>query len=415
MDSCRQETGRSAEYRRDKPEPPVLIDVTRLIAHGWAKRQPTGIDRVCNAYWRHFHEGSRAVVQHRGLIRVLSPGATDDLRALLDGPQRGLRSQVARLLSAALVSEGATRDGLAGMAYLNVGHTDFDLSAHHKWVRQQRIRPFYFVHDLIPVLHPEYSRPHAVRRHRGRLRGAMQNAAGIILSTNAVADDLRAYAAVHRLPLPPLAVAAIAGEALSGATPMPPAGIVSPFFLCVGTIEPRKNHRLLFDVWRHLAKARGNAVPRLIIAGQTGPMTRDLLGPLAADPVLRAHIEHRPACTDAELAQLLHHAAGLLVPSRAEGFGLPFVEALQAGTPVIASDLPVFREIGQGAARLVDPADVSAWAEAISEVARAGDPGRKMKPVFVPPAWPDHFAAIERFIAAPADQTQPDSRRVLAA
>lgn len=393
----------------------MLIDITRMIARGWTGRQPTGIDRVCSAYWRHFNNSTYAVIQHRGHIRVLSPSATDELRVLLDGPPQGLRPRMARLLSAALVSGITTRNALEGMAYLNIGHTDFDLRAHHEWVRQQRIRPFYFVHDLIPVLYPEFSRPHAVRRHRGRIRGALENAAGIILSTQAVAGELRAYAAAHRLPLPPIAVAPVAGANLFASTPLTLAGLTSPFFLCVGTIEPRKNHRLLFDVWRQLAVRYGNAAPRLIIAGQTGPMTRDLLGPLAAEPALRAHIEHRPACTDAELAQLLHHAAALLVPSRAEGFGLPFVEALQAGTPVIASDLPVFSEIGQGAARLVDPADPSAWAEAIANVVCGGGTGPKAVPAFVAPTWHDHFAVIERFIDTPAVQTQPDSRRVLAA
>ena len=111
-------------------------------------------------------------------------------------------------------------------------------------------------------------------------------------------------------------------------------------------------------------------------------------------------------------ASLMHHARALLKPSLAEGFGLPFVEALQAGTPVIASDLPVFREIGQGAARLIDPADCDGWEQAV--LAALADQPRRASG-FAAPRWPDHFDVVERFIATPAERIRPSSERVLAA
>lgn len=398
---------------------PVLLDATRLIARGWAGRQATGIDRVCTAYLRYFRGRSRAVVQHRGLIRVLPEPETAALFALLEGPVHGIRAGIVRLLSAALVG-GSARDALDGLAYLNVGHTDFDLAAHRNWIKRKRIRAFYFIHDLIPVLNPEFSRPHAVRRHQGRVRCALETGAGIILGSAAVQRELETFAVAQALPLPPLAVAHIAGEDFC-ATPPPAPAVAAPFFLCIGTIEPRKNHRLLFDVWRRLAARFGARTPRLVIVGQTGPMTRDLMAPALTASELQLHIEHRASCTDAELSGLVHHAQAVLVPSLAEGFGLPFVEALQAGTPVIASDLPVFREIGQGAACLLDPADSEAWERAIvaamdgdrhavhDSVSNRGQTG------FVPPRWSSHFEVVERFIAAPLPRTQPLNERVLAA
>lgn len=401
------------------PEP-VLLDVTRLIAHSWSGRQATGIDRVCMAYLRHFRARARAVVQHRGLIRVFSAQETATLFTLLDGPVRGLRTRIAGLLSAAIIG-GSAGDALDGMAYLNIGHTDFDLPAHRDWVRRRRIRPFYFLHDLIPILHPEFSRPHAVRRHLGRVRCALRTGAGIILGADAVKRELATFAAAQALPLPPLAVAHIAGEDFRAAGP-PPSAAPAPYFLCIGTIEPRKNHRLLFDVWQELANRFGGQAPRLVIVGQAGPMTGDLLTPLVQNPVLRAHVEHRPRCSDGELAYLLHHAQALLVPSLAEGFGLPFVEALEVGTPVIASDLPVFREIGQGAAWLLDPQDRGAWEEAIAVASlrsHRSDDGRSLhaarEVAFAPPRWPCHFEVVERFIDNPMPHTPPFSERVLAA
>lgn len=398
----------------DLPTERVLLDVTRLVARSWTGRHATGIDRVCLAYLRHFRSHALAVVQHRGLVRVLSAGESAALFDLLDAPGRGSRTRIARLLSAALMTR-ALPEPIAGAAYLNIGHTDFDLPVHREWVQRTGVRPFYFIHDLIPLRHPEFSRPHAVRRHRGRVRCALEHGAGIILGTGAVRADLAAYAAESGLPLPPLAVAPLAGEDFAPATSPPVAG--TPFFLCIATIEPRKNHRLLLAVWQQLAERLGPQTPQLVIVGQTGPLTRDLLAALSASPALAAHVEHRPSCSDAELAGLLHHARALLMPSLAEGFGLPLVEALAAGTPVIASDLPVFREIAQGAATLIDPADGAAWEQAIR--AALADPARRVQG-FVPPRWPEHFLVVERFIAAPlplagAQGTGPRTERVLAA
>lgn len=89
------------------------------------------------------------------------------------------------------------------------------------------------------------------------------------------------------------------------------------------------------------------------------------------------------------------------MPSLAEGFGLPFVEALQAGIKVIASDLPVFRELGQGAAQLLDPRDAAIWEQAISEAASGSDTGRRKLPGYIAPSWINHFAVVDRFIASP--------------
>jgi glycosyltransferase involved in cell wall biosynthesis len=390
------------------PEP-VLLDVTRLIARSWTGRQATGIDRVCLAYLRHFGAHAQAVVQHRGLIRVLGTNESAELFALLEGDAPATRRRLARQLSAALLPR-PQRGELAGRAYLNIGHTDFDLAAHHAWIGQSRVRPFYFLHDLIPVLHPEFSRPHAVRRHLGRVESALAQAAGIILGSHAVERDLAGFAAAHGLALPPVAVAPLAGEDFVPPAPQAPEN-AKPFFLCIGTIEPRKNHRLLFELWQRLAARLGADTPRLVIVGQTGPMTGDLLAPLA-DPALAAHVEHRRTCCDAELARLIHHARAVLLPTLAEGFGLPFVEALQAGTPVIASDLPVLREIGQGAACLIDPADRDGWEQAV--IAALADPSRRVSG-FAAPRWPDHFLVVEPFIAAPAQATRTSRERVLAA
>lgn len=374
---------------------PYLLDVTRLISHSWTGRQSTGIDRVCLAYARHFSPRALAVVQHRGIVRTINSLHSDELFALLLDNSKGFRLKLARFAARALATT-IPEDDLIGRIYVNVSHTDFDLHGHFDWVARSGVRPFYFIHDLIPIRHPNYSRPHAVVRHLGRVKSALRRAEGLIVSSQTVSDDLGEFAREHGHPVPPVLVAPIAGEPLAmqqGEVGLPD----TPYFLCLGTIEPRKNHALLFEVWRDLVARQGENAPRLMIVGQTGPLTGATLDPLKSDPALARHVELRSGCTDAELAGLMSSAIALLMPSLAEGFGLPVVEALALGTPVVASDIAIFREVSQGAAQQIDPADRAGWAACIEKL--SGSKERTNHP-FDPPLWPDHFKRVEAWIAS---------------
>lgn len=387
----------------------IVIDVTRLVARSWTARQSSGIDRVCYAYLRHFRPRALALVQHRGVVRVLDARRSERLFDLLLGPAQGFRRKLAAFAPAAL-ADPVPETRLAGMTYLNCSHTDFDLDAHHDWVSRSGVTAVYFIHDLIPVLHPEFTRPHAVRRHLGRLRGALKHGGRIITSSQVVARDLEEFAQGEGLPCPAPLVAPIAGEALVPTTPVAPvAG--KPCFLSVGTIEPRKNHRLLFDIWRELAARMGERTPRLVLVGQKGPLTGDILAPLS-DPAIAAHVEWRGRCDDGELANLMAGARALLLPSLAEGFGLPLVEALHMGTPAIASDIAIFREIGQGAAVLLDPSNHTAWVEAIATLATSAP---AQPAAFEAPGWPDHFARLEGWLSSSALKSGPAYESSLAA
>ena len=106
-------------------------------------------------------------------------------------------------------------------------------------------------------------------------------------------------------------------------------------------------------------------------------------------------------CSDAQLSAWLGGARALLMPSFAEGFGLPVIEALRHGTPVIASDLPVFREIAGGLPTFVDPTDADAWKGAIEAFVDDG-PERTRQVIamrtYVPPTWAAHFAIVEPWL-----------------
>ncbi len=379
------------------PAESLLLDVTRLIELRWTGRQPNGIDRVCLEYVRHFGSRAQAVVQHRGVIRVLGTFASRSLLHHLIDPQPATsRAKIAAHVLAAMASSPRAR---RGSLYLNVSHTDFDLPAHTRWIERQALRAIYLVHDLIPILYPEHCRRRAVVRHCGRVRAALQHASGIIVGSAAVADDLNNYADLHRLSVPPVAVAPLAGAKLP--CHVRPPERADDYFLCVGTIESRKNHLLLLKVWERLHLRMGCAAPRLVIVGRWGAGSgefREALGRSSAAGL----IEVREDCTDDQLVALMLGARAMLMPSLAEGFGLPMAEALALNVPVIASDLPCFREVGQGVPHLLDPHDVSSWESRIGSLdSAASQRQRRIDALhgYCPPTWDEHFGRLNPWLA----------------
>jgi hypothetical protein len=180
----------------------ILLDVTRLVATRWSGRPANGIDRVAEAYLEHFAPDARAVVQLRGAARVLTRHNSQRLFALLQtGPVTEFRKQLTQLAPRVLATGGGNAPG---STYINVTHSDFDLPRHWNWVSRRRLRPIYLVHDLIPILHPEFCRSHAVVRHRQRVHAALQGGSGIVVNSQATADSLPAYVREHDLASPPV-------------------------------------------------------------------------------------------------------------------------------------------------------------------------------------------------------------------
>ena len=151
-----------------------------------------------------------------------------------------------------------------------------------------------------------------------------------------------------------------------------PAGVPERFVLHVGTIEPRKNVATLLAAW-HLLRNRMSDAPTLVLCGKLGWGQEAIEGAMvraAAEGWLR-WLGYAP---DETLRALYDRAALLVSPSVYEGFGLPLVEAMGAGTPVVCSDIPVFREVAADAALFVPPDDPDGWARTVAEV--LSDPRR---------------------------------------
>ncbi|MDQ1711454.1 MAG: hypothetical protein QOE45_904 [Frankiaceae bacterium] len=214
------------------------------------------------------------------------------------------------------------------------------------------------VHDLTYEHHADTVTP-ASLRYRTLVPRALRRGALALALTNAGAADLRERYDLpeERVMVTPLGV----GEQWFAPPGARPPGLPSEYLLFVGSLEPRKNLPVLLDAVRRLPDA-----PPLVLAGPPGwgPAVESAPGVLT------------PGYLAGErLVAAVAHASALVLPSRYEGFGLPPLEALAAGTPVVVSDLPVLREVlgEHGAYAAVGDAD--ALADALGRVLRTGDGG----------------------------------------
>lgn len=378
------------------PGAPILFDVSRLIWRQWTRRLPTGIDRVCLAYLKHFHSDAHAVVQFRRFRRVLSRNDSNRLFNLLLGDFSNFRSELVRILGAAIL-EAEPRT--AGQIYLNVGHTGLNSPHIRPWLKRQRLRPVYLIHDLIPISHPQYCREGEAARHEQRMDTALRSARGLIFNSAATERDFAQFAQGRGVVLPPCMVALLGIDTKPAtATPIPEE---RPYFVMIGTIEARKNHLLVLEAWRDIVAKLGHAAPELFVIGQRGWEAGEAIAILDDLGELDGHVHEISACDDNRMSKLLAGARALLMPSFVEGFGLPVIEALHQGVPVIASDLPVFREIAGDIPTYLDPMDRAAWAEAVIDyTSESAERRRQLRAAgeFRAPGWENHFAIVEEFL-----------------
>ncbi|TXI10724.1 MAG: glycosyltransferase family 1 protein [Rhizobium sp.] len=311
-----------------------------------------------------------------------------------DAHGRALR-KIAHLL-ADHVGYALTLPGNA--SFVHVSHSRLERTAAFSWLEGAGRNGVFYVHDLIPLSHPEFVRPEEPERHRRRMETVLRHASLVLCNSQVTARALRTFAQESDRRPPSIAVLPPGVEQcfLSPQAAIAPTRI--PYFVTIGTIEPRKNHMLLLRLWQYLAERDGPAAPRLVIIGKRGWENSHILAMLERCPALPGLVIEVPGLEDAALARLVAGAAALLAPSFTEGYGMPIAEAIALGTPVVASNISAHREAaaGQGAIFL-DPLDGLSWKAALDMI--AATPQRRIKPG-QPGGWDTHFDDLETLMAA---------------
>lgn len=221
-------------------------------------------------------------------------------------------------------------------------------------------RTILTIHDLIAHRHPEYvPGPYAVAI-RGLVRGAARQAQRILTPSAATAADVETLLRVphDRITVTPLAGGDVVPQAPVDSRP-------EHSVLVVGNRMPHKNVNVILDA---LTLIDASNRPRVTITGgHDGDPLPGRVTQLGLDP----WVSIVGWVSDAELNELYTRADVAVLPTRFEGFGLPVLEAMQRGTPVLCSDLPVLREVGGDAARYVDTTDAPSVARELKALLRS--------------------------------------------
>lgn len=214
------------------------------------------------------------------------------------------------------------------------------------------------IHDLSPLLHPETHTRRSVRRAHRRLPLMVRTADAIITPAETVRREL-----CEHLNVSPGKVFAIPEAARDCFQPLQfvdtqsvrlRLGVGDEFLLAVGTIEPRKNLAVLVSAFAEVIRARPPGALQLVIAGGAGWLSGPLFEAIRKSPV-RDRILLTDYLHDEDLRALYASCRAFIYPSIYEGFGLPPLEAMACGAPVIVSRIPALTESTGGAAWSFDP------------------------------------------------------------
>lgn len=390
----------------------VILDISRLISRV-RHSTPSGVDRVEMAYARgldrlYGEDLEFAAVHPTGrygrIERSTAKAYLDELQqrwSAEDGEtgQRSIASVMPwmlRLLPRAPVRKAGKRP-----VYVHVSpHHLTDRNKVQAILAAENARLLCMVHDLIPIEYPEYARVSGANLHRQRMDTVAACADAVIVNSAATGRSFQPWIAKSGRDI-------ATHVALLGTEPIPvvtdEAVPTQPYFVCLGTIEPRKNHLLLLNLWRQLAGTLPPAeVPRLVIIGRRGWENEQVLDMLERCPAIRTHVDEIAGCSDRRLAALVRNARALLMPSFSEGYGMPVAEALSVGVPVICSDIPAHREVGRNAPDYADPLDGATWKELILDHAAKGPAWQAQMDrlaAWQAPEWDDHMAIVQKAIA----------------
>jgi len=348
--------------------PTLLIECT----HTYKSGRNTGIQRVVRNILRH------APAAAAGLGLAVVPLVFDgdrpriiDAAAVLDGTPPapiGTAGRIGRKLRTLTGSTASDLDRYGTGSVLLLLDSSWDLPL---WPAVRRFqarggRVASVIYDLIPLSHPESAFGDLPAIFERWLEAQAQTSEAFLCISAATATELTRFmtATGRHPPITPFRL----GSELDLARPdheIRPefrAMFVTdrPSFLMVGSIEPRKRHGFALDAFELYWRQGGTGA--LIVLGRQDWRSDALLERIARHPELNKRLFLVRDADDAALDHAYRHATALIMTSKAEGFGLPIVEAFQRGLAVLCSDIPVFREVGATGAGFFaadDPADLA--------------------------------------------------------
>jgi glycosyltransferase involved in cell wall biosynthesis len=264
-------------------------------------------------------------------------------------------------------------------------------------LRAEGVNTAVLVADVMPELHPEWFDPDQVRRFGAWLQAHLEHSALFVCISQTTARDLVAVARrrgiSRELNTVVIPLGADGPDRAPVPVDLPPR--IGQFLLTVGTLEPRKNHTVLLDVFDRLSERHADL--GLVIVGRQGWLTEQLADRIRNHALYGKRLVWPDSVTDAQLAWLYQHAYLTVAPSLYEGLGVPVMEALRHGSPTMCSTGGALPEAGAGCTEEFDPTDVDGLCVQIERhlLDRAHHDELAAKAArYTAPSWDDSAAAV---------------------
>ncbi len=246
-----------------------------------------------------------------------------------------------------------------------------------RWKRSG-VKVHIVVYDLLPLQHPEWFNPKTTRNFKRWIKWLAIYADSTVCISQTVKMELSTWLnasfglPMGRLPASTIVLGAnIEASAPSAGLPTKAEFLLArmrstPAVLMVGTLEPRKGYDQAIAAFEQLWQ-QPSAAPMLVVVGRPGWKTQALQQQLRTHPQANKRLVWLEDVSDEFLTQLYSTCCGVLVASRAEGFGLPLIEAALHGKPVLARDIPVFKELKTTGLSFFDDNTTQGLANAITQ------------------------------------------------
>ena len=424
-----------AEWSSRKPADCLYLEVTDLFVYLHDHRTVSGIQRVQLGLVAHVlalpaaEQERHAFVMREAEQPELWLLETSRVAALVHyaaGPQVE-RATLDRLLEAARKAARPAQPR-PGQALLVLGAFWVGGSVAPAYARAKAagLSIGCYIYDLIPVTHPEFCDAGLVADFTRALAEGMAFFDFLLAISEHSAQEMRRWLARQGLPGIPVEAVPLAHDfRLLGQVAAPPAarwpsGIAAlqgrDYVLCVCTVEARKNHAYLFQLWRELL-AQGVAMPDLVLVGRFGWRVADLYAQMQATGFLGGRIRLLHDLADAELATLYQHCLFSIFPSFVEGWGLPVGESLTYGKVCVASNTSSLPEVGGDLVDYLDPLNlhsgVAVVRRFVTDRAALAEREAEIRARFQPRGWAEvgqRFFAAARRLAAAAPRPAPVPR-----
>lgn len=332
----------------------------RVIIDQMVAPVPGGIGRYTEELTRQLIATAPRGCDVAAVISAVPEEKYNEVRAKLPGLAELHATKLGRRELAAAWQRGFATSSSRGMV-----HATSLLAPLKKIDRQNSIgqQVALTIHDVVPWSHPETLTPHGVAWHKAMAKRARKYADAIVVPTHAVAAELAKYVDFGDR-------VRVIGGAVGSNLVVPDHAdqraveldLPAEYILTVGTLEPRKG---LAPLIQALARPDAPDLP-LLVVGPQGWGDLDINQVAAEAGLAEGRVRSLGFLSDSDLALAMDRATVFVYPSLAEGFGLPVVEALHFGTPVIHSDVPALVEVSADAGYVVARDDAAGYPERLA-------------------------------------------------